>query len=37
MYTESFGSNNNVPAFLTKLWKLVDSSENDLITWSQVS
>jgi len=35
MYTESIGSNNNVPAFLSKLWRLVDSiSNNDLISWS---
>lgn len=37
MFTEPLGTN-NVPAFLSKLWRLVDSSHNnDLISWSTVS
>lgn len=37
MYTEAIGTN-NVPAFLSKLWRLVDSAHNnDLISWSPVS
>ena len=32
------GSNNNVPAFLTKLWTLVeDTSTDDMICWDPVS
>lgn len=32
------GSNSNVPAFLTKLWTLVEDPETDpLICWSPVS
>ena len=40
MHTDSLGQlgSNNVPAFLSKLWRLVDTSENnDLISWSLVS
>ena len=39
MYNFSdMGSNNNVPAFLTKLWTLVeDTSTDDMICWDPVS
>lgn len=33
----TFGEANGVPAFLAKLWRLVDDeSNNDLIYWSSV-
>ena len=35
---ENSGSNSNVPAFLMKLWTLVeDPSNNDIICWDMVS
>lgn len=38
MHTTEIGTAANVPAFLTKLWKLVDDPNYDhLIHWSQVS
>ena len=35
---ENSGSNSNVPAFLMKLWTLVeDPSNDDIICWDMVS